>query len=104
MLRAEVVLVIDSSKAARSVAMPIALGFQNFDKELSISGIVLNNIASDRHERLVKEAFADKIRVPIVGIIRRDQRVKNTERHLGSIPADRVRFCWKISIVSECKT
>ncbi|MGA9842383.1 MAG: cobyrinate a,c-diamide synthase [Nitrososphaeraceae archaeon] len=102
LLRAEVVLVIDSSKAARSIAA-IALGFQNFDKELSISGVVLNNIASDRHERLVKEAFADKIRVPIVGIIRRDQELKNTERHLGLIPAAELDSVGKSRLLANAK-
>ena len=86
LLRAEVVLVIDCSKGARSVAA-IALGFQNFDRDLRIIGVILNNIASDKHERILKEAFAEKIKIPVIGMIRRDQELKDTERHLGLIPA-----------------
>jgi len=85
LLKAEVVLILDCSKAARSIAA-IALGFQEFDKDLRIKGVVLNKVASDKHERLLKEAFEEKIQIPIIGLVRRDQSLKDIERHLGRIP------------------
>jgi cobyrinic acid a,c-diamide synthase len=85
-LKAQVILVIDTAKAARSIAA-IAFGFLHFDKNLRISGIILNNVASDKHAKFVIDAFTDKIKVPILGIIKRDNKIKMEERHLGLIPA-----------------
>lgn len=102
LLRAEVVLVIDCSKAARSVAA-IALGFQNFDRDLRITGVILNNIASDKHERILKEAFAEKIKIPVIGMIRRDQELKDTERHLGLIPAAELDSVGKARLLTNAK-
>jgi cobyrinic acid a,c-diamide synthase len=86
MLDAPVILVIDAGKAARSTAA-IALGFLHFDKKLRIAGFILNNVAGDKHAKLVRDAFAYKINVPIIGIIRRDKKIRMEERHLGLIPA-----------------
>lgn len=86
MLDAPVILVIDAGKAARSIAA-IALGFLHFDKKLKIAGFILNNVAGDKHARFVQDAFACKVNVPIIGIVRRDKKITIEERHLGLIPA-----------------
>src|SRR5919108_3276183 len=86
MLDAPVILVIDAGKAARSIAA-IALGFLHFDKKLRIAGFILNNVAGDKHAKFVLDAFACKVNVPIVGIVRRDKKIIMKERHLGLIPA-----------------
>lgn len=86
MLDAPVILVIDAGKAARSIAA-IALGFLHFDKKLKIAGFILNNVAGDKHAKFVQDAFACKVNVPIIGIVRRDKKITIEERHLGLIPA-----------------
>ena len=86
MLDAPVILVIDAGKAARSIAA-IALGFLHFDKKLKIAGFILNNVAGDKHAKFVLDAFACKVNVPIIGIVRRDKKITIEERHLGLIPA-----------------
>jgi cobyrinic acid a,c-diamide synthase len=86
MLEAPVILVIDAGKAARSIAA-IALGFLHFDKKLKIAGIILNNVAGDKHAKFVLDAFACKVNVPIIGIVRRDKKITIEERHLGLVPA-----------------
>lgn len=85
-LDAPVILVIDAGKAARSIAA-IALGFLHFDKKLKIAGFILNNVAGDKHAKFVLDAFACKVNVPIIGIVRRDKKITIEERHLGLIPA-----------------
>lgn len=85
-LDAPVILVIDAGKAARSIAA-IALGFLHFDKKLKIAGFILNNVAGDKHAKFVQDAFACKVNVPIIGIVRRDKKITIEERHLGLIPA-----------------
>ncbi len=100
LLNASIILVIDASKAARSIAA-IALGFLHFDRNLKIAGIVLNNIAGSRHANYVSDAFAQRIKAPIIGIVKRDQKMKFKERHLGLIPSSEMDYKEKKSIL-EC--
>lgn len=87
MLGAPVILVLDAARGARSIAA-IALGFMRFDRSVRIAGLVLNNIASDRHASYVMEAIAGKVRAPVVGVVRRNREVAGLEeRHLGLVPA-----------------
>jgi cobyrinic acid a,c-diamide synthase len=85
-LDAPVILVIDAAKSARSIAAVI-LGFLHFDRNVRIVGIILNNVASDRHAEYITDALALKIKVPVVGIVRRNSENQWEERHLGLIPA-----------------
>ena len=85
-LDAPIVLVVDAGKSGRSIAA-IVLGFLHFDRSVRIAGIVLNNVAGERHASYVTEALADKIKVPVVGIVLRNSEIKMEERHLGLVPA-----------------
>jgi cobyrinic acid a,c-diamide synthase len=84
-LDAKVLLVIDAAKGARSLAAT-ALGFIKFSKTRKIHGIILNNVGSSKHEAILREAFADKVKVPIMGIIRRNSEITMPERRLGLTP------------------
>src|SRR4026208_823161 len=86
-LNSPIILVIDASKAARSIAA-IAYGFLNFEKGLRIKGIILNKISSNRHFYFIKDAFDTKIKIPIVGIIYKKSELTFSERHLGLIPRE----------------
>ena len=83
LLKAPTILVLDASKAARSIAAT-ALGFAKFHRNSRIVGIILNKIGSKKHENMCKQALAN-LKIPILGSI-----VKNSEsmesRHLGLIP------------------
>ena len=83
LLKAPTVLVLDASKAARSIAAT-ALGFAKFHRNSRIIGIILNKIGSKKHEKMCRQALAN-LKVPILGSI-----LKNSEslesRHLGLIP------------------
>ncbi len=83
LLKAPTVLVLDASKAARSIAAT-ALGFTKFHRNSRIVGIILNKIGSKKHERMCRQALTN-LKVPILGSI-----LKNSEsmesRHLGLIP------------------
>ena len=86
-LNSPIILVIDASKAARSIAA-IAYGFMKFEKGLKIKGIILNKISSNRHFNFIKDAFENKIKIPIVGVIYRNQELIFSERHLGLVPRE----------------
>ncbi|MGD1838793.1 MAG: cobyrinate a,c-diamide synthase [Nitrososphaeraceae archaeon] len=85
-LKSPIILVIDSSKAARSLAA-LAYGFLNFDKTVNIAGIILNKVSGEKHYNYIKEAFMNKINIPIIATIKRNNKIEFIERHLGLVPS-----------------
>jgi cobyrinic acid a,c-diamide synthase len=85
LLEAPVVLVVDAARAGRSVAA-LAAGFAGFDPRTPVAGVILNQVASDRHERLLRDALAGT-GLPVFGVIRRTEGIVTPSRHLGLIPA-----------------
>ncbi|GAA2234525.1 cobyrinate a,c-diamide synthase [Kitasatospora cystarginea] len=86
LLRAPVVLVVDASSQSRSVAA-LVHGFASWDPEVRLAGVILNRVASDRHELLLREALEEGSGVPVLGSVRRAAGVATPSRHLGLIPA-----------------
>ena len=85
LLAAPVVLVIDAASMGRSVAA-VAAGFARFDPGTKVAGVILNRVASDRHERLLRDALA-AAGIAVYGAIRRSAQVAAPSRHLGLVPA-----------------
>jgi cobyrinic acid a,c-diamide synthase len=75
-----VTLVIDASAMARSAAALIH-GFRSFDPDLSVAGVILNNVGGDAHAAMIREAVAGD--VPILAAIPRAPDLVMPERHLG---------------------
>jgi cobyrinic acid a,c-diamide synthase len=69
LLRAPVVLVVDVAAMGQSVAA-LVHGFRVYDELLWLGGVILNQVASDRHEQVLREAL-DDIGVPVLGALRR---------------------------------
>ncbi|GCB50484.1 cobyrinate a,c-diamide synthase [Streptomyces sp. NL15-2K] len=84
LLRAPVVLVVDASSQSRSVAA-LVHGFASWDPEVRVGGVILNKVASDRHEELLREAL-ESVGVPVLGVLRRAAQVDTPSRHLGLVP------------------
>ena len=82
--KSSTILVIDASKAARSIAAT-ALGFVKFHNNSRIKGIILNKIGSKKHEILCRKAI-EKTKLPIIGVIHRNTDLDLQSRHLGLIP------------------
>jgi len=85
LLKSPVVLVIDASKAARSIGA-VALGFLKFDPSIRIAGLILNNVAGEKHAKYCIDAIKEKVKVPVLGAIKRNKEIELQERHLGLIP------------------
>jgi cobyrinic acid a,c-diamide synthase len=83
LLDAPVVLVVDASSQSRSVVALVS-GFDTFDPAVRVAGVILNRVASDRHEQVLREALEPRFRV--LGAIRRDAAVETPSRHLGLVP------------------
>jgi cobyrinic acid a,c-diamide synthase len=61
-------------------------GFAGFDPRTPVSGVILNRVASPRHERLLRDALASS-GMPVYGAIARTDPIATPSRHLGLIPA-----------------
>lgn len=85
LLDAPVLLVVDAESMARSAAA-IVHGYRTFDPDIQVAGVIFNRVGSDTHELLLREAV-EPLGVPVVGALRRDERVRAPERHLGLVPA-----------------
>ena len=83
LVKSPVILILDASKTGRSVAAA-ATGFLKFHRNSRIVGIILNKIASKKHECLCKNALKTT-KIPIVGIIPKDSKLYMESRHLGLI-------------------
>jgi len=82
LLQLPIVLVLDASKSARSLAA-VVLGFEKFDPELQLAGVVLNRPASERHFRMLETAIHGSCKTPVLGWLPRDAEISIPERHLG---------------------
>ncbi len=85
LLDAPVLLVVDAAAMARSVAA-VVQGYCAYDPEVNVAGVIFNRVGSEHHEELLREAV-QPLDVPVLGALRRDERVSAPERHLGLVPA-----------------
>jgi cobyrinic acid a,c-diamide synthase len=86
-LQLPVLLVIDARGMTRGIA-PLILGYQAFDTQIRIGGVILNRVGGSRHEsklRAVVEHYTD---VPVLGAVAEDPRLAVLERHLGLMPCN----------------
>jgi cobyrinic acid a,c-diamide synthase len=99
-LSLRVILVVDASKSARSIAAVIR-GFEVFDPELRFAGLVLNGVAGESHFRLLSEAITPNCITPILGWLPQDPAVRIPERHLGLHTAAEIDWREKRSALQE---
>ena len=85
LLDTPVILVADASKVARSVAAEI-LGYQQFDPELRIAGVILNGVGGPRHLEFCAPQIEATTGLPVLGYLPRRDDLVQPERHLGLIP------------------
>ncbi len=85
LLRAPVILIIDCSKMTRTAAA-VVLGCMHLDSEVAIKGVVLNQVAGERHEHVVRESINKYCSLPVLGVIPRLAADDIPERHMGLIP------------------
>lgn len=81
-----VILVLDVAGQTETAAA-VALGCQSYRDDVKIAGVILNRVAGERHERLVRRGF-DRIDIPVIGAIPRDDALALPERHLGLVQAN----------------
>ncbi len=82
LLNLPVVLVVDVAELNRGVA-PILKGFEDFDKDVNIKGVILNRVHSKRHEKNLINAINYYTDLKVVGHIPNDPELSIKQRHLG---------------------
>ena len=82
LLKSPVVLVIDTTGTTRGIA-PLLIGYQAFDLDVNIAGIILNKTGGPRHESKLRAAVEEYTDIPVLGAVGRSNDLEIGERHLG---------------------
>lgn len=88
LLALPVILVIDTNGMTRGIA-PLLQGYQAFDDQVNIAGVILNKVGGPRHEAKLREAVKTYTGLTVVGAVHRHPGLEIGERHLGlTTPAE----------------
>ena len=80
-----VILVLDVGAQAQSAAAA-AMGFRDYDPDLPCAGVILNRVASARHERLIRGGM-ERAGLAVLGALPRRDELALPRRHLGLVQA-----------------
>lgn len=81
-LDANIILIVDAGKMATSIAA-LVKGFLDFDKDLKIRGLILNNVNTDSHYNILKSAIKKVSDIKVLGHIPKIKDIGFSSRHLG---------------------
>lgn len=81
-----VILTLDGRAVSTSAAATV-LGFQTLDPELNIAGVLLNNVTTDGHFELIKNAIEKYCQIPVLGRLPKLPDIELPSRHLGLVTA-----------------
>ncbi len=87
LLSLPVILVIDARGMTRGIA-PLILGYQAFERDIHIAGVILNRLGGSRHEAKLRAVIEHYTDVPVLGAVHEDAQLALVERHLGLMPAN----------------
>ncbi len=87
LLAAPVVLVIDARGMTRGIA-PLILGYQAFDPDIRIAGVILNQLGGSRHETKLRAVIEHYTDIPVLGAVHHNDDLAIVERHLGLVPSN----------------
>lgn len=80
-----VILVVDCKGMGASLAA-LVQGFASFHRAVKIRGVILNSVASPRHEGLLRQA-CDGAGLPVLATLGREAGLERPSRHLGLVQA-----------------
>ena len=84
-----IVMVADTTGQAQSLAASLR-GFRSFRPALNFAGVILNKVASDRHQRMLLETW-DTTGLALLGVLRQSDSHIWPSRHLGLIQAQEIQ-------------
>jgi cobyrinic acid a,c-diamide synthase len=87
-LNLPVILVVDAERQSQSVAALVS-GFANWRPGVRIASVILNRVATTKHETMLRWALAET-RIPVLGVLPRRDTLHLPDRHLGLVLPDEV--------------
>jgi len=91
LLQAPVILILDCTKVTRTLAAMV-LGCQRMDPGVDIRGVILNQVARSRHEKILRASIEETCDLPVLGAVPRMDDFPFPERHLGLTPPQEHRW------------
>ncbi len=86
-----VILVLDAERQSQSIAA-LAHGFATWRSDVTVVGLIVNRVATTRHEAMLRNALAS-LDIPLLGILPRREALTLPDRHLGLVmPAEVAKF------------
>lgn len=82
------VLLIVSAKGKARSAAAIVKGFETFDPDLKLAGVIFSQTGSQRHYEYLRDAVAQNCTTPCLGFMPKNEKIVMPERHLGLMTAD----------------
>jgi cobyrinic acid a,c-diamide synthase len=86
LLNIPILLAVNTTRMTGSIAAMVT-GYQRFQPDIKVAGVILNYVSGSRHERKLRDAVEQHCGIPVLGSIHRDQDLHMSERHLGLIPS-----------------
>ena len=97
LLKAPVVLVLDARGMTRGIA-PLILGYQAFDTDIDIKGVILNKLGGYRHEDKLRKVIEHYTDVKVLGAVHNSSELDIEERHLGLVPSHEDKACLEVGL------
>lgn len=98
---APVILVVNGEGMSLSI-VPLIKGFMEFDRNVRIRGVIINNINSEAHFQLLKNIILEHLDIAVIGYLRSMPEITLASRHLGLVPECEIEdLRGKISLLSE---
>lgn len=82
LLKAPVILTMNCAKMTRTAAAIVA-GMAAFEPDVRLAGVMLNNVANDRHASMLRQAIETYTDIPVLGVLPRLHDNPLPERHMG---------------------
>ncbi|MGB5287648.1 MAG: cobyrinate a,c-diamide synthase [Ignavibacteriaceae bacterium] len=101
LIKAPVIIVQNLTKVTRTAAATI-LGCTKLDPDLNIAGVILNQVAGERHLKVAKDAIEETTGIPVLGSIPKLQNdYVLPSRHLGLVTPD--EFEGKTDLITDLR-
>jgi cobyrinic acid a,c-diamide synthase len=85
LIQSPIILVVNAARMTQSIA-PVVKGFQHFDPQTAIAGVILNNVSGSRHRERLTRAVETYCGIPVIGVLPKSKLPFIGERHLGLVP------------------
>lgn len=85
LLKLPVILVLDATKVTRTLSAMV-LGCILLDKEVDLKAVIINQVSSSRHEKIITQSIEKYCGIQVIGALPRLDDILMPERHMGLTP------------------